>query len=322
MGESSSKKENNKLKTIAFLGILAVLIIAASLAVSPRYGEVYDISKTDRKRLALEKEKKNSIDVVFAGDSVVYRAISPLQIYNDYGFSSYDLSDSALRLCDAASMIETAYENQTPSLIVLETDALFTDASPHRDRYAIPTNFLEDIFPIFHYHVFYKTYLPDFATESATAKLHDLLKGFEYTDSVIAYEDTVDYMNEGPSRARLDKESLEYLEEINAFAKEKNAEFLLLTVPRPAGWNKARHDAVENWAEDNDIKYLDLNIEDIGIDWETDTMDAGDHMSFEGSKKVSNYLGKYISENYTMEDHRGDPDFDSWTESYREAGIY
>ena len=275
------KKKNNILKAAAFLSVLAILIIAASLAVKPKYGEVYDISKTNRKQIAVSAEKKDSIDVFFAGDSVVYRSISPLQLFADHGFTSYDLSDSALRLCDAVSMVETAYEKHSAKVIVLETDALFTDASPHRDVYAHPANALEDLLPIFHYHVFYKTWLPSVAAESSTVDLHNLLKGFEYTDSVIAYEGSADYMKEGPSRARMSKECLDYLNELHSFAKEKGAELLLVSVPRPLGWNDARHDAVADWAEKNSVSYTDLNKEDIGIDWKTDTMDAGDHMSFE-----------------------------------------
>ena len=315
------KKDNKIIKAAAFLAVLMILIIAVSFMVKPKYGEVYDISKTNRKLTALSEEK-NGIDVFFAGDSVVYRSISPLQIYEEAGFTSYDLSDSALRLCDAVSMVEAGFEIHPPKLIVLETDALFTDTLPHRDVYAHPTNFIEDILPVFHYHVFYKQWLPSVAAESSAVELHRLLKGYEYTDSVIAYEGSADYMKEGPKKVRMTDECLEYLEELNSFASKNELELLLVTVPRPAGWNDAKHNVTATWAEEHNLSYIDLNNEDIGIDWTKDTMDGGDHMSFEGSQKVSNYLGKYIMANYSLEDHREDSEYDSWSVSYREAGIY
>ena len=321
MGDLKNKLNINLIKATAFFAILAVLMIAASLAVKPRYGEVYDISKTNRKHIDL-KDEKTDIDVVFSGDSVVYRSISPLQIFTDYGFTSYDLSDSALRLCDAVSMVETSFDDHAPRLVVLETNSLFTDSVPHKDKYAIPTNFIENLFPILHYHVFYKTWLPDFSPEKPTADEHKRLKGFEYSDSVIPYDNDPDYMDRGPSKENMSRESLKYLNELYAFTKENNTDFLLISVPRPVGWNNARHDAVAEWARENSVPYIDLNKEDIGFDWNLDTMDGGDHMSFEGSKKVSNYLGKYIMENYSMDDHRGDSKYEDWNNSYREAGIY
>ena len=65
MGDLKNKLNINLIKATAFFAILAVLMIAASLAVKPRYGEVYDISKTNRKHIDLKDEKTN-IDVVFS----------------------------------------------------------------------------------------------------------------------------------------------------------------------------------------------------------------------------------------------------------------
>ena len=68
-------------------------------------------------------------------------------------------------------------------------------------------------------------------------------------------------------------------------------------------------------AEKNKIVYLDLNlVEEIGINWKTDTKDAGDHLNFAGAKKVTKYIGKYLNEKFQLTDHRGDAKYQKWYE--------
>ena len=72
----------------------------------------------------------------------------------------------------------------------------------------------------------------------------------------------------------------------------------MISVPSPDNWSYQKHNAVENYARENDVTYLDLNlsVEELGIDWTADTTDRGDHLSFTGARKVTDYLGDYLSE--------------------------
>ena len=64
----------------------------------------------------------------------------------------------------------------------------------------------------------------------------------------------------------------------------------------------------ENYAKENELPYIDLNMKtkEIGIDWKTDSYDKGDHLNLHGAQKVTAYMGKYLTENYSMPDHRGE----------------
>ena len=55
------------------------------------------------------------------------------------------------------------------------------------------------------------------------------------------------------------------------------------------------------------MDYIDLNyaVEDLGINWKTDTADKGDHLNLNGAQKVTTYIGSFLKENYSLEDHRG-----------------
>ena len=145
-------------KIVIFLIIFIVLLWVASLAVKPYGGEVYDIKSTDMKIRDIRTEADDTIDVLFAGNSLVFRDISPLQVWDLTGITSYDLSDGAMRLCDQYTLIKNACTRQKIKLIVLEPCMFFSDASPYKDDFALPTNLIEKIFPIFHYHTFYKAW--------------------------------------------------------------------------------------------------------------------------------------------------------------------
>ena len=52
----------------------------------------------------------------------------------------------------------------------------------------------------------------------------------------------------------------------------------------------------------------------LGIDWASDTKDGGDHLNFDGAKKVSAYVGNWLSEAYGLKDKRNNPDYKHWEE--------
>ena len=63
------------------------------------------------------------------------------------------------------------------------------------------------------------------------------------------------------------------------------------------------------------VTYEDLNLNDaLGIDWASDTKDGGDHLNFDGAKKVSAYVGNWLSEAYGLKDKRNNPDYKHWEE--------
>lgn len=54
----------------------------------------------------------------------------------------------------------------------------------------------------------------------------------------------------------------------------------------------------------------------MGIDWANDTRDKGDHLNHYGAVKVSHYLGKILTEKYSLPDRRNDANYAFWKEDY------
>ncbi|MBQ9549926.1 MAG: SGNH/GDSL hydrolase family protein [Lachnospiraceae bacterium] len=296
-------------KAICLILGFVILLLLTSYLVSPDEGEVYDIISTRRKIEDLRLERKDSIDVIFAGDSLVFRDISPLRIWEKSGITSYDLSDGAMRLCDQCVLIRNFCRRQSPKLLVLEADIMTKEASPYKDDFAIPTNLIERIFPIFHYHTFYKG-LGLFGEYKGAAAT----KGYQPEETVEPYEGRTDYMEAEAEPVEIGERNLIYLKRIVDFCEKNDIELLILALPSPGNYNKEVNKAVQRWADDNGVSFTDLNYEcdDIGIDWLTDTKDGGDHLNRKGAEKVSDYLAGFFSENYTLTDHRDDPEYSDW----------
>lgn len=307
-----------------FILILLIIFAISSALVKPEFGEVYNIVQVTQKMDSFNKEIPDTIDVIFAGNSEVYRTFSPLQIFHETGITSYCMSESALRLCDALELTKASFENQKPKVVVLEADAIFSDSDPHKDNYALPTNLIEDIFPIFHYHIFYKAYVPEFVFEdSVDMRTEHALRGFVQTDMAVPYTGPADYMNEG-DHVRINRDSRKYLDEIREFCVGKGVPLLLTAAPNAQNWNYSKNKSLKEYADKYGLDFLDLNmhIKDMGIDWETDTMDGGNHMSFEGSKKTTAFMEKFLEENYDLTDHRGDPLYSGWEKDNEEYELY
>ena len=65
------------------------------------------------------------------------------------------------------------------------------------------------------------------------------------------------------------------------------------------------NDAMQEYAEVNGCAFIDLckNYKEVGLDGKTDFSDTG-HLNSSGAKKVSDYIGEYLSENYDLTDFR------------------
>ncbi|SFK85047.1 hypothetical protein SAMN05216390_10419 [Lachnospiraceae bacterium KH1T2] len=324
--KSYFEKYKKTVHGIIFVGGLFALLIILSLVIKPKSGEVYDINTVQMKCEATAKERAESIDVAFAGNSESYRAFSPLQLYAQKGVTSYNLGASALRVCDCREILGNFFKQQSPKVIVLETDTLFEEGSPYRDPDAHLTNKVEKKLPLFHYHTFYKRWIPESVKEKDMYwKDASVFKGFLAETAVRPYEGG-DYMSVEAPKTKIRETNRNVLKDIIKLCEKNSASLVLVSAPSATNWNSAKHAAVVKWLDENapQVAYLDINekLDEIGIDWANDTMDGGNHMNLYGSKKVMDYIGDYLTENYALADHRNDSNYKDWEDNVRKAGLY
>lgn len=98
-----------------------------------------------------------------------------------------------------------------------------------------------------------------------------------------------------------------YLEEMMALCASRGSELVLFKVPTYAKqayrghWSYGKSYLVRQLADELGLRYVDLNYEDVGIDWYRDSKDGGMHMNLGGATKVSRFLGEWLNANGGIE---------------------
>jgi hypothetical protein len=124
-------------------------------------------------------------------------------------------------------------------------------------------------------------------------------------------------MNKKTLTKGIPEENLEAFDKIVELCKKNNIKLVLMSLPTQKTWNYDRHNTVKKYAEEKNVDFIDINLEDIGLDWSVDTRDKGSHVNSYGSKKVSKFIGKYLTDTNLVVDHRDDSKYKLWNESYK-----
>lgn len=311
-------KKNIKkiIKILCFLLGLVLVLKISSWIIHPK-GNVYNSSAVENKTKSFMLEKENSLDVIFLGDSESYANFSPLHIWKKSGITSYVMGVSAQRLCDTYELLKRSVKNQDIKLVVLETNCLYRDSSTYSsDDNDYVMNKASDIFPVLKYHSRWKEFVPGKSSSKHSTEERNY-KGFRLRFDTEPYT-AGEWMHETDATEEIAESNISYLEQIKNFCDDKGIELVLISAPSPDCWTYERHNAVQIWADDNGVDFLDLNLmdEELGIDWMTDTRDGGNHVNYFGAEKVSDYLSIYLKENYELTDHRNDSYYEDWNIKY------
>ena len=70
----------------AFLIILGLLVELSIFIFIPNKKNLFDFGIYNVSKYDILNEKNDSIDVIFLGDSLIYNSISPMYLWNKYGF--------------------------------------------------------------------------------------------------------------------------------------------------------------------------------------------------------------------------------------------
>ena len=291
---------------VAFILVLMLLLLSVSYALQPK-SDAQKLMKAIKPN-GLLAEKDRTIDVVFFGDSEAYTSFSPVQMWAENGFTSFVCASSSQYVSLTDSFVRDAFKHQNPKIIVLEPYCFFRKL---RNDNAFLTK-LENTFSVFQYHNRWKEIIPLKTNKDYVWK--DDLKGFKYMNITTGVK-CKNYMEKDCKPELIPEINQKFIEDINESCRENGAKLVFISTPSLKNWNKGKHRAVQELADRLGVDYLDLNLEkEVGINWPTDTAGRGDHLNFKGAKKVSAFVGSYLSKEYSLEDKRNNPDFESWNE--------
>lgn len=304
------KKVKNVVKVIVFLVLLLGQVMFLSLLFVPK-NNLAEFGMDQVSANGILGEKDNSIDVVILGDSESYTSISPMLMWEQYGFTSYVCGTPGQRLYDSYTFLENTLEKQKPKIVILETNAIYRKQSLVN---SILANW-KRVFPILKYHNRWKSLTINDITGNVNYTWTDDNKGFK-SNTRVRPTKSHDYMKKNKVKKEITKINARYVEKIARLCSENGIKFMLVSTPSIVNWNYDKHNGIAQLAALLEIEYLDINLaSDLEIIWEKETQDEGDHLNYYGAIKVSNYLGNYLNNMKMLDDHREDEDYNKWHES-------
>ena len=275
-------------------------------------------------------------EVMFIGDCELYENVSTVELYRKYGISSYIRGNAQQLVWHSYYMLEDALRYETPKVVVFNVLALKYD-KPQKETYnrmaldgmkwsstkvdAIKASmtkdekFIDYVFPFLRYHSRWSDLKQsdlDYFMNRDTVSIN----GYYLRADIDPQEEFEDPKT--LTDPNLGSNAMGYLQKMTDLCKEKGITLLLVKAPiEYPYWYHEWDSQVVDFAEKNGLTYINYldRKDDIGLDMSHDTYDKGEHLNVYGAEKFADYIGAYLTENYSLTDYRNDPEVSAlWRE--------
>ncbi len=275
---------------------------------------------------------EDSVDVVVLGSSHAQYSFVPSFFYEDTGLYSYVLGSAFQPLKVSYQMLREALKTQNPEMVILEvfTGTMTDDEVNDDSRFVIAEyqmtgeekyntiDFLSEEKA--------KQYRNEFINNHNNWRnvdnISELINGNRWTgvDSKFGYVQNNVYLPvdnywysfkyEDDLDVFITEENLKALNDINDLCKEKGIELLLYMMPMDNVTEEAygRLNKIWNWADENNINYIDLLSNDEKMDIRSVIHHDGFHAHTNGASYVTNVLAECINDNYEFDSHQTNED--------------
>ncbi len=313
------------------VGCIGILLVGAAVLgfLQPLLTPKYMSENREGALIAEYYEESTSHDVLFLGDCEVYESFTPPTLWEEYGITSYIRGTPQQLIWHSYYLLEDTLRHETPKAVVYNVYAMCY-GEPQNEAYnrialdgmklsttklrAIRASMTEEesmisyLFPLLRYHSRWKeltgedfTYLFDRDTISHNGYL--MQTGVKPMEVEIEGNPLLD--------PALPEISFDYLERMRALCEEKGIELILVKAPTNFWgyyWYDEWNEQIEDYAREKGVAYYNFipHAEEMGIDWTTDTYDAGAHLNVFGAEKLTSCFGAILQSDHGIADRRGD----------------
>jgi len=272
-------------------------------------------------------------DVILIGDCEVYANFSTISLWEDYGITSFIRGSPQQLVWHSYYLLEDTirHARKKPKVVVFNVMAMqYPAPDPNSEPYnrltidgmrmsmtkinAYKTSRLPDesllsyFFPLLRFKENWKELDSDdirYYFRSPQVSIN----GFMVRSDVLP----VEFVPSPILRANYDfgEKPMHYLEKMTQLAKEHDIELVLIKAPVLfPHWFDEWDRQIAEFAGKNNLLYINFinNIDDIGIDWNKHTFNAGLHLNVFGAELMSRYFGEILSGRFNLPDRRTEPD--------------
>lgn len=303
-------------------------------------GMAAGVSRLVERKESIEKMKPfldhaGEYDMLFLGDSIMNTGVFPMEMWEKYGITGYNIASYGNTLPISYWALQNALDYADPKLVVLDVQGTSKtyklsgnssdvhtafDCYPiSRTKIAALDDLMDDPYAVDDSGVAYADMKWEYLftlgkyhsrwSELTSEDIHPIYNREKGAKSVMAVADAQDYdlIDEDRATEENGQWGFVYLRRIIENCQKRGIDVLLVHLPYPASEEQQMDaNAVYYIAEEYGVDYIDFVSMDQVADYATDCFDAHEHLNPSGARKVSDYLGRYISEHYDIADHRGE----------------
>lgn len=306
--------------------------------------------KASRNQFGPFLKEPQQYDVLFFGDSRFVNCLFPMELWEDYGITGYNLSCYGNTLPVDYWMMMNAFDYARPKVVVLAVNGVRKDLKVTGSSGDLHTalDFLplsrtkaqavwdltdepyakdddgnhyadmrwEYLLTLGKYHDRWDELTPnDFTGRPNVQKGADMMVGVAPTEDYNIIDDDQYAEEEGVGYA--------YLRRMIEECQNRGVEILLVHLPYPASENSQMNaNTVGSIAEAYGVQFIDFVRLDSVTDYAVDCYDQQAHLNPSGGLKVTDFIGAYLAEHYGLSDHRGDAEYANWQEDERNYAAY
>ncbi len=305
------------------ISLFLLLFFGLQQLLMPKYTtEIYE-----GRLIAEYYDDEHDNDVIFIGDCEVYENFSPVTLWEDYGITSYIRGGPQQLIWQSYYLLEDTLQYETPDVVVFNVLSM-KYGTPQSEPYnrlnldgmklssaklgAISASMVEGesalsyIFPILRYHdriaeltaddftyfwdtpdISYNGYLMQTGVKAASfIPEGDILANYDFDDSAYFY-----------------------LDKITQLCADNDIELILIKAPTLYPyWYDQWDTQMEEYAQAKGLEYYNFidEIDEIGLDFSTDTYDGGLHLNVYGAEKMTSYFGEILVETVGLENRQSD----------------
>ena len=281
--------------------------------------------------------KPNSIDIIAIGTSPNISGFSPMELYKMYGISSFSAGVGFISgFFPDYLLIQEMLKTQHPSIVLIEVHSFFGENTKHvgtrvvsdaigfsvdqqKALNGLPEGYLMDsrlsyLLPILKYHTRYQSITKDDFFKEVKRDYYDYFLGFKALHEIMGVNSEDFPIIYSTDDVQRDPFQEKYLSKIINLCQERGITPILYKSPinNRGHWSSAEYRIVKEYAEQNNLEYIDFNLKELAQKVELDLykdFNDNNHLNFYGAAKISQYLGQYLHKNYDLPDHRGDPEY-------------
>jgi len=323
----SEARRGGRLRVAGAVALAALVAVVGILAVQQLLAPKYMDSLHEGAMLAEYYSGEKNHDVIFIGDCEAYDNFSPITLWEEYGIASYIRGGPEQLMWQSYYVLRDTLYYEKPKVVVLNVLAMMS-GTPSSEAYnrlnldglrlspakiaAIKASMTGDemlltyLFPLLRYH--------DRWSELSAEDIKYYFKKAKVTHNGYYMRNDVKPVTiipEGPKLPdyRFPDICYGYLDKIRELCEENDIELILVKAPSIyPHWYEEWDGQARAYADSHGLVYINyLEIaDDIGLDFETDTYDAGLHMNRAGAEKVSRHLGGILRDEFGLADKRAD----------------